>query len=51
MILLNLFNDLIQALIAHTTLAIRDQYNLPLILEFLAVCDDHLDGQNKCGDS
>lgn len=50
MILFDLFHNLIQALTTHTALAIRNQDNLPLELEFLAVCDDHLHGQNKGGD-
>lgn len=43
-IFLDLAGNLIEALSAHVTLSIRDQDDLPLILELLALDDDHLDG-------
>jgi len=48
-IFLDLAGNLIEALSTHMSLSIRDQNDLPLILELLALDDDHLNGQNEGG--
>lgn len=48
-IFLDLAGNLVETLSAHMSLSIGDQDDLPLILELLALDDDHLDGQNKSG--
>lgn len=45
----NLAGNLVETLSTHVPLSIGDQDDLPLILELLALDDDHLDGQNKSG--
>lgn len=48
-VFLDLADNLVETLIAHVPLSIGDQDDLPLILEFLALYNDHLDGQNESG--
>lgn len=48
----DLLRDLLEILTAHPSSTICNKDNLPLVLELLTICDDHLngedDGRNSC---
>ena len=47
MVFFDLVDNLVQTLATHAAFAIGNQNNLPLILEFPAVCTDHLNSDNE----
>ena len=48
-ILLDLGDNVFQVICIHRTSSIGNQNNPPSILQFLAVCRDHLNCNDKCG--
>lgn len=50
-IFLDFFYNPVNSVVAHCPVTIGDQNDFPFVLQFLAVRDDHLHGQNDSGDS